>query len=147
MSIADILHSGEDHAKAKSHIRNLVRIACADGHMDDAEYKLLLRIARKYQLSEDDVKEIIEKADSLAFTPPATKEERYIQLWNLGRMVMADGVEDKAETEKVATFAVGLGFPGAIIDDLVQEVIKIVKAKSFEDDAVEQIDRFMKSKK
>ena len=49
MSFIDALYSG-DHAKAKSHIRNLVRIACADGNIDDAEFKLLLRIARKYEI-------------------------------------------------------------------------------------------------
>lgn len=144
MSFVDALYSG-DHAKAKSHIRNLVRVACADGKIHEAEYKLLLRIARKYEISEEMVKEIIENVDNMRFTPPANKQDRYIQLWNLGRMVMADGVEDKDEKAKVSRFAIGLGFKADIVPGLVEEVITIVKAKSYEDDAVEQIEKYIQS--
>ena len=144
MSFIDALYNG-DHAKAKSHIRNLVRIAGADGTIDDAEYKLLLRIARKYEISEETVQEIIENVDSLPFTPPSSKQERYIQLWNLGRMVMADGVKDPDEISKISRFAIGLGFKGDIVPGLVEEVISVVEAKSYEDDAVEAIDKYVKS--
>lgn len=144
MSFIDALYNG-DHAKAKSHIRNLVRIAGADGTIDDAEYKLLLRIARKYEISEETVQEIIENVDSLPFTPPSSKQERYIQLWNLGRMVMADGVKDPDEISKISRFAIGLGFKGDIVPGLVEEVISVVEAKSYEDDAVEAIEKYVKS--
>lgn len=144
MSFIDALYSG-DHAKAKSHIRNLVRIACADGTIDAAEYKLLLRIARKYEISEEMVEDIIKNVDSLPFTPPSSKEERYVQLWNLGRMVMADGVKDPDELSKVSRFAVGLGFKADIVPGLVDEVISIVEAKSYEDDAIEAITKYIKS--
>ncbi|MDE0771281.1 MAG: hypothetical protein OSB25_03630 [Salibacteraceae bacterium] len=143
MSFIDALYSG-DHAKAKSHIRNLVRIACADGIMDDAEHKLLLKIARKYEVSEESVQEIIEQVDSLPFTPPSSKEERYVQLWNLGRMVMADGIKDPGELSKISQFAIGLGFKAEIVPGLVVEVISIVEAKSYEEDAIEGIDKYIK---
>lgn len=143
MSFADTLGGG--HERAKSHIRNLVRIAGADGNIDEAELKLLMRIARRYELAEEDVEEIIQKVDQLPFTPPATKEERYTQLWNLGRMVMADGVQDDAEISTISQFAIGLGFPGALVPQLVEVVIEIVTAKEYEDDAVEKIDTFIKA--
>ncbi len=144
MSFIDALYNG-DHAKAKSHIRNLVRIAGADGNIDDSEYKLLLRIARKYEIGEEVVQEIIEQVDTLPFTPPSSKEERYVQLWNLGRMVMADGVKDPDELSKISRFAIGLGFKAEIVPGLVNEVISIVEAKSYEDDAIEAIDKFVKA--
>lgn len=144
MSFVDALYSG-DHAKARSHIRNLVRIAYADGSIDDAEYKLLLRIARKYEIDEETVEDIIKNVDSLPFTPPSSKEERYVQLWNLGRMVMADGVKDPDELSKISKFAIGLGFKADIVPGLVNEVIEIVEAKSYEVDALEAIEKYMKS--
>ncbi|MCB0481206.1 MAG: TerB family tellurite resistance protein [Flavobacteriales bacterium] len=142
MSIGDAMGGRE---KAKSHIRNLVRIAGADGVIDDAERKLLLRIARRYELSEEDVDDIIVNIDKMHFTPPATKQERYTQLYNLGRMVMADGVQNEAEVTKISAFAVGLGFPTALVPKLVEEVIALVVEKLYEDDAVERIDAFMKA--
>lgn len=142
MSIADSLGG---HDKAKSHIRNLVRIAGADGVIDEKERKLLIRIARKYELSEEDVDKIIDNVDDIPFTPPATKTERYTQLWNLGRMVMADGVRDDAEVAKISRFAIGLGFPADIVPSLVDEVIAVVEARSYEDDAIEAIEKFMKN--
>ena len=63
MSHADAFLGG-DHAKAKSHIRNLIRIANADGHMDEKEWKLLIRIARKFELSEEDVKDVMNNIDT-----------------------------------------------------------------------------------
>ncbi|UTW62522.1 hypothetical protein KFE98_21410 [bacterium SCSIO 12741] len=142
MSLIEALYSG-DHAKARSHIRNLIRIACADGQMDDPEYQLLLKIARKYELSEADVKDIIEHMDSVGFTPPSSKEDRHAQIWNLGRMVYADGIIAEEEVALLRRFAIGLGFPSSIAPKLVDGVIEIVKAESHEEDAMAQINRIM----
>ncbi len=142
MSLIEALYSG-DHAKARSHIRNLIRIACADGHMDDPEYQLLLKIARKYELSEADVKDIIAHLDSVSFSPPSSKEDRHVQIWNLGRMVYADGIIADEEVALLRRFAIGLGFPSSVAPRLVDAVIEIVKAGSQEDDAMTQIDRIM----
>jgi uncharacterized tellurite resistance protein B-like protein len=144
MSYADALLGG-DHSKAKSHIRNLIRIAGADGNIDEKEWKLLIRIARKFELSEEDVQDIMEKIDSMSFTPPANKEDRNLQLYNLGRMVMADGVKDDEELKKINRFAVGLGYKSEVVPGLVDRVIEMIESGSASDDAIEAIQKYVDS--
>ena len=146
MSHADALLGG-DHSKAKSHIRNLIRIAGADGNIDETEYKLLIRIARKFELSEEDVKDIMEKVDSMSFTPPANKEDRNLQLYNLGRMVMADGVKDDEELKKINRFAIGLGYKSEIVSGLVAEVIGMIEEGYASDDAIDGIQKYVDENK
>jgi uncharacterized tellurite resistance protein B-like protein len=142
MSYADALLGG-DHAKAKSHIRNLIRIASADGTIDDKEWKLLIRIARKFELSEEDVKDIMNKIDSMSFTPPANKEDRNLQLYNLGRMVLADGEKDTEELKKINRFAIGLGYRPDTVEGLVDKVISMIEAGSSSEDAIEAIQKYV----
>lgn len=144
MSYADAFLGG-DHSKAKSHVRNLIHIAGADGNIDEAEMKLLIRIARKFELSLEDVDEIMTKLDSISFTPPANKDDRNLQLYNLGRMVMADGVKDDAEMGKINRFAVGLGYNADVVPALVDKVIEMIEAGSSSDDAIEMIQKFVDS--
>ena len=144
MSYADALLGG-DHAKAKSHVRNLIRIAGADGNIDDQEMKLLIRIARKFELSREDVDDIMKNIDSIGFTPPANKEDRNLQLYNLGRMVMADGVKDDSEIGKINRFAIGLGYKSEIVEDLVDKVIGMIEAGSSSEDAIEAIQKYVDS--
>ncbi|MGB0390831.1 MAG: TerB family tellurite resistance protein [Salibacteraceae bacterium] len=142
MSHADAFLGG-DHAKAKSHIRNLIHIAGADGNIDEAEMKLLIRIARKFELSREDVDEIMAKLDSVSFTPPANKEDRNLQLYNLGRMVMADGVKEESEMGKINRFAIGLGYKAEIVPALVDKVIEMIESGSASDDAIDMIQNFV----
>lgn len=145
MSYADVILGG-DHAKAKSHIRNLIRIAKADGQIAEQEWKLIIRIARKFELSEADVKDIMDKIDSMSFTPPANKEDRNLQLYNMGRMVMADGVRDADEVSRMRRFAIGLGYDADTIEGLVKTVIDMVEAGSASEDAIAAIQKFVDDK-
>jgi len=144
MSQADLLFGGH-HSKAKSHIRNLIRIACADGTVDDKEWKLLIRIARKFELSEEEVKDVMDNIDDFSFAPPANKEDRNLQLYNLGRMVMADGVQDDEEMVKINRFAVGLGYSIDYVHVLVDLVISMIKEGYDSEEAIEAIQKFVDS--
>lgn len=142
MSQADLLFGGH-HSKAKSHIRNLIRIACADGTVDDKEWKLLIRIARKFELSEEEVKDVMDHIDDFSFTPPANKEDRNLQLYNLGRMVMADGVQDDEEMVKINRFAVGLGYSADYVPELTNLVITMINEGYDSEEAIEAIQNFV----
>ena len=58
---------------------------------------------------------------------------------------MADGVKDPDELSKISRFAIGLGFKAEMVPGLVDEVIGIVEAKSYEDDAIDAITKYIKS--
>ncbi|MCB0483668.1 MAG: hypothetical protein KDC37_03815 [Flavobacteriales bacterium] len=142
MSIGEIL-TGGDHAKALSHVRNLIRIAIADGNVDDTEYRLLVKIARHKGVDEEEVKKIIANVNDFEFIPPSSMDERNLQLWHLGRMVLADGVVEDEEIAKMSRYSVGLGYKAEIIKPLVETVLKVVEEELDEDDALAAIRKFL----
>jgi uncharacterized tellurite resistance protein B-like protein len=142
MSIGEIL-TGGDHAKALSHIRNLIRIAIADGTVADAEYRLLLKIARHRGISEEEVQKIIAHLNDFEFVPPSNMEERNLQLWHLGRMVLADDIIEQEEIAKMSRYAIGLGYDGKYVPELVKKVLEIVQNDEDEDDALDAIKKFV----
>lgn len=142
MSIGDIL-TGGDRAKALSHVRNLIRIAIADGHIAEDEYRLLVKIARHRGVDEEEVKKIISNVNDFEFVPPSNIEERNLQLWHLGRMVLADGVIEQQEIGKMSRYAIGLGYDAKYVPELVKTVLNIVQEDLDEEDAQTAIKKFV----
>ena len=142
MSLADLFETGNDKIE-KSHIRNLIKIARADGHIDEPEMEVLYEIAQRYDFGRDEVNEMIETIDQYQFTPPTTKKQRYIQFRNLVKMVWADNVVDDREVGLCKRFAIGLGFPIAKVPGLVDIVINSVRDGDGSQDTVDKIDDFI----
>ena len=75
-TIAQLFESGKKSAD-KGLFNNLIMLARVDGKIDDAEVKLLTRIAKRLSLTNEQVSEIIENPNSYPMVPPVSKEERY----------------------------------------------------------------------
>lgn len=129
-----------DTKRKKSHVKNLIKMASADGHVDGSELEFLNKIARKFGVDQDEVQHIIDNPDQYSFTPPATKEERHAQLLNLTLMMLADNVIDDNEMKIMKKFAVGLGYPFGKVDRLIQKAIELAKQDIDEDDAIDELD-------
>jgi len=110
MSIAELYESGEQK-KHKGHFRNLVMIAKADGVIDDAEMKLLKKIAREISLSDANFDAIMQSPGKFTINPPNSKDERNERFYHLAQMVIADKGVDFSEVNQVRKFAVALGYP------------------------------------
>jgi len=142
MSLADLFETGNDKIE-KSHIRNLIKIARADGSIDPPEMEVLYEIAQRYDFGKADVDEMIETIDQYQFTPPTEKKQRYIQFRNLVKMVLADNVVDDKEIKLCKRFAIGLGFPIPKVEGLVELVINSLKAGDGSHDTVDKIDDYI----
>jgi uncharacterized membrane protein YebE (DUF533 family) len=129
-----------DDKKKKSHVRNLIKMASADGTVDDVELKFLNRVARRYGVTPEEVQHIIDNQDQYTFTPPADKEDRHAQFLNLTIMMMIDDVIDDNEMAILKKFAIGLGYPIGKIDKLIQTAINCVKDEMEDEDIIEELD-------
>ncbi len=141
MSILDAYQSGEQE-KAKSHFRNLAKIAMADGHVDPPEMEFLMRVARDLGTTEEEVQEVLDHIKDVPFTPPSSKEERFFQMYNLIRMVLADDIVEPNEITWSRRFAIGLGFPQPKIDTIINKLIELLQNGASKDecmDALEEI--------
>lgn len=125
MALLDLFDS-RDKKKRLSHIRNLVMIAAADGVIDEDEIELIVNIGAKIGLTSSEIKRIINRPESISFTPPTTFAERVEQMYDLVLLMMIDGEIHENELGLCVLFAKGLGFKSIIVSDIIDDIIEMV---------------------
>lgn len=120
MSIEELFETGE-RKQDRSHFRNMVLIAKADGVITEDERNLLHKMGHSLSLSEEQVAEIIKNPNKLSIVPPVSREERFEQMIELVRMVQVDGKIDDKEMDVLSRVAVGIGYED--LDDVDVESI------------------------
>ena len=83
----------------KNHIKNLLALAKADGHMHPKEEALLYKIGKGYGLKEKQVKQLIDSNEKFEVNVPDNHNDKMNLLYDLVLMVYADNVVDKHEIE------------------------------------------------
>jgi len=113
----------EGKTSAKSHIKNLIEMATADGVFADEEEELLKTIASKNGISARRMEEIRSDPDAFTFEMPATTEEKFRQLHELVHMMIVDKDIHPEELHLVELFAIKYGYARTV----VAGVVKIIK--------------------
>lgn len=109
MSIASYFESGET-TQDKGHVKNLVLLAKADGHVSDEELILIHRIGRHIGLTYGQIGEIIDNPNKYEVIPPVSKLERLEHMVHMVDLIQVDGIIDPKEMNLIAKFAVQIGF-------------------------------------
>jgi tellurite resistance protein len=133
MSIEQLFETGE-RKQDRSHFRNMVMIAQADGIVTEEEKELLHKMGQKLSLSESQVNEIIANPSKLAIDPPSDREERFEQIIQLIKMVHIDGKVDATEMRVLERVAVGIGYKS--IDDIDVESIVALLVRGEDTDTI-----------
>ncbi|MCR9289970.1 MAG: hypothetical protein NXI23_21555 [Bacteroidetes bacterium] len=108
----------------KSHFLNLFSIALSDSTMDPIELKMLYNIGLEKGIKKEEVDFIINNPHKVRFYKPLTNLEALEQLYDLIRMVLADGIIDPRELTVCSTIAEKLGFQKENIPDLIDYLIE-----------------------
>ncbi len=125
MKFTDILNLfKQGKSTAHSHMKNLIEIAAADGHFDNIEYDLLLKIAKRNGISESKLKSIQQKPENIEFEIPENAEEKFSQLYDLVHMMIVDNDVHQEEMKLCNLFAIKFEYKKEHID----EIIKTIKA-------------------
>ena len=95
----------EGNATAKSHMRNLLEVALADGQFDPAEYDLLKKLARKYHITEKELENIRGNPVDIEFEVPEDDGEKFEQFYELIQMMIIDDDIDRDEENLCVIFA------------------------------------------
>lgn len=83
----------------KNHIKNLLALAKADGHMHPKEEALLYKIGARYGMKDRQVKQLIDNDERYNVNVPDNHNDKMNLLYDLILMVYADDVIDKHEIE------------------------------------------------
>jgi uncharacterized tellurite resistance protein B-like protein len=106
--ILDLFRQGK--ATAKSHIKNLIEIATADGKFADEENDLLIRIAARNGISRGRLDEIRASPASISFEVPKDEKEKFRQMYELVHMMIVDRDIHPEEVRLCELFALKFGY-------------------------------------
>ena len=105
----------------KNHLKNLIALAKADGHLHQAEEKMIYKIGDKYGLKDRQIASLLRSEKKLELHVPETHDEKMDQLYDVVMMVYADGVVEDSEVEFCEELVDKFGYK----KDIVQWLIKI----------------------
>lgn len=105
----------------KGHIKSLLALAKADGHMHPAEQKLLFKIGKKYGLKKRQVQQLIDSDEKFEVSVPDNHHDRMNLLYDLVLMVHADSVVDPNEITFCEEVVARFGMKKGLVQWLVKE--------------------------
>jgi uncharacterized membrane protein YebE (DUF533 family) len=105
----------------KNHIKNLLALAKADGHMHPKEEALLYKIAKRYGLKDRQVKTMVDAAEKFEVNVPDNHNDKMNLLYDLVLMVYADDVVDKHEIQFCEQVVKSFGMKKDLVGWLLNE--------------------------
>lgn len=144
MGLSDYNLSGEQKHNI-AHFASIVKIALTDEIISEGEEKLLKRIAKRFHILDEKYNEIINSPESYPINAPHSYDERIERLFDLTKMVYADGEVSSDEAGLLKKVCVGLGFPIGNIDKTVDEAIHLVLNENDLDDFTKAVKNINKN--
>jgi len=124
MSFKDLFNKGE-HSRNLSHFASIASMAAVDGSLNPAEEKLLLRFARKLNITEEAYVAVLESPSEFPMNPPNSADERLERIHDLFEMIFADNEIEEEERSLVERYAIGLGYTQDFAQKLIKRSIQI----------------------
>lgn len=118
----------------KEHFGHLIQIAMADGKIETSELEMLHRFGGKLGLTTQEVDDLLETSKKSAYVPPYEFEKRFGQLYDVIKMVFADGKIDNNEMRLATGIAIKSGFTEQEIPVLLALLISGIKNGDNEED-------------
>ena len=138
MGLFDLFKSkNQDHRK--SYLKELIKVAKADGHLEKREYDLILKIGKKLACTTDEIEALSEEIqpDQL---PEASQSKRHRLelLFDLVAIMMIDTNIDPKELGLCKSIAMKSGFEPEVIDDIVHQINVLTRSgKTIEQASIE----------
>ena len=125
MSITELYDSGFK-SRNKGHFASIVRVALSDGKIGTEEQQFLDRLAKNLEISQAEYEEIIENPTKFPINPPYLYLQRLERLYDLSRMVFADGTIGPNQRNLVIKFAIALGFTPSNVNYIVEKALSLL---------------------
>jgi uncharacterized tellurite resistance protein B-like protein len=117
----------------KDHIKNLMALAKADGHVHEKERAVIFKIGKRYGLKERQVQTILDSHEKFKVNVPNNHFDKMNVLYDLMLIVFADGVIEKKEIEFCENIAKELQMKKGVVKWLLDEVFEKGKEPSHDE--------------
>jgi uncharacterized tellurite resistance protein B-like protein len=131
-------------ATAKSQIKNLIEMACADGRYSEEENDLLISIASRNGISITRINEIRTSQTKIPIGVPKTEADKFGQIYDLVRMMFADRNIHPEEVRVSELFASHFGYPKTAIKGMVETIQQNILHGNDVHDTYERVVYFLK---
>jgi uncharacterized tellurite resistance protein B-like protein len=121
MSVEDIIDLFKlGKGTAKSHMRNLIEIAAADGSLGIEEQRLLQYAALNNNISELELKAIQDNTSKIRFVVPRGERDKFHQLYDLVHMMSVDMNIHEEELRLCEIFAIKFGYRKEVVRQMIE---------------------------
>ena len=145
MSINDIISLFKlGKASAKSHMRNLIEIAAADGNLAIEEQRLLEYAAIRNNISRQELKEIQLNASNVRFKAPGNKRDKFNQLYDLVHMMSVDKNIHAEELRLCEIFAIQFGYRKEVVREMIELIRRNIEKWIGPEETMKMVLRDMK---
>ncbi|MEJ4089155.1 TerB family tellurite resistance protein [Galbibacter orientalis] len=138
MSISDLYSSGF-RDRNRDHFAAIVRVALSDGEMSPEEKAFLDRLANNLDISPELYESILENPSAFPVNPPSLYNARLERLYDIGRMIFSDHIEDEDEMRIMRRLGIGLGFNPANVDLINKKAMDLIHKGVDLDTFIEEI--------
>lgn len=108
----------------KDHIKNLLALAKADGHLHEKEEQMLFKIGKRYGLKDRQVKVLMESDEKFEVNVPDNFHDKMNVLYDLMLMTHADGIVEKREIAFCEGVVKKFGMKKEVVKWLLTEVFE-----------------------
>jgi uncharacterized protein (TIGR00645 family) len=129
---------------ARSHIKNLIRIAAADGNLDEDEQRVLVSIAKMNHITTSELAELQKDTTAVKLEIPADADERFFQFYDLIMMMSADKFIHVNEMRLCEVFASKFGYRKEIIKELIEKIRFNIQIGVSPQQTLDQVAEFIK---
>ena len=123
MNFKDIINRvRQGKATAKSHMRNLIEIAAADGGFAGEEQRLLEYIAQRNNISETELRDLQADTSNVPFEVPKSERDKFFQLYDLVHMMSVDKSIHGEELRLCELFAIKSGYRKEAVKEMIETI-------------------------
>ena len=119
MDILSSIFGPDKEGLRRSHVKNLVSIALADGHLSEDEWELLVYLASRLGMEEEEINAIRENPEAVKFVMPKTHDQRVQQIEDLVLLMTIDHDINPNEVELCKKISLKLDVLPQIVDDII----------------------------
>ena len=112
----------DDTGVRRSHLKDLLSVAMADGHLDEHEWELLKSLAELMEMPESEIASIRENPDSVHFEPPRKYEDKVQQVQDLVALMSIDGDINPSEIDLCKKISVRLDILPQMVDQILEDL-------------------------
>jgi len=128
MGLFDLFKTKNEDS-CKSYLKELIRVAKADGYLEKREYDMILKIGKKLACSPEEIKALHQEVQR---DPQSEKSQakslRLELLFDLVAIMMIDNNIDPKELGLCKSIAMKSGFEAAVVDDIVHGISVLTRS-------------------